>query len=466
MFPTHKQFGVRITGKPWIHTVGACTGRVIALDSPRRDPALELGPYNLASVLKHEFTHTVTLAATRNRIPHWLTEGLAVWQEDHPRSFEWMGMLAERVRRGTLFTLEDINWGFARPRRPDDRQVAYAQSEWMCEFIIERHGYDVIQKMLERFRDRRTQNDVFRELLGVEPAEFDRRFQPWARQQVESWGFPLNAPEDVEPLREAYKNDAENVDLGARLARAELDAGNDERALAVARQVLAREPNHVEAMSVACRVTFHLRQEERAPQARTEIDNEAEPILLRLANRRPGDWVVHKFLGLIALERGDLDRAERHFLDHQRVCPLDPASFAALGGIYLKRGNDEAALPQLLELAQTEEHDPDTFSGLARIYVRRGALPDAAAWFQRALLIDPFSIQLHEELARVKMQLGDSAGALHEYRMLTRLEPTKATHFANAATAAHKAGLSAVAVDMARRAVELDPDSPARVLIP
>ncbi len=466
IFPTHKQFGVRITGKPWIHTVGACTGRVIALDSPRRHPALDLGPYNLASVLKHEFTHTVTLAATENRIPHWLTEGLAVWQEDHPRTFDWMRMLAERVRRGELFTLEEINWGFARPRRPDDRQVAYAQSEWMCEFLIERWGYDIINQMLKRFRERQTQAEVFKELLGIEPVEFDRQFEPWARAQVASWGFSLNPPDAVEPLREAFQEEPENADAGARLARAELDAGNDERALGTARKVLALDEDSVEALSVACSVLFDVRLGERSSHERAEIDGEAEPLLRRLANRRPEDWVVHKFLGLIALDAGDLDRAERHFLDHQRVCPYDPASYSALAGIYLKRGNDDAALPQLLELAQTDEHDPDTFSGLARIYVRRGALPDAANWFERALMIDPFSVQLHEELARVKMQLGDTAGALREYRMLTQLEPHKSSHFANGAAAAHKAGLEEVAAEMARKAVELDPTSPAKALLP
>ncbi len=37
-FPTHKAFAVRITGKPWIYTVGASTGRVIALTAPRATP--------------------------------------------------------------------------------------------------------------------------------------------------------------------------------------------------------------------------------------------------------------------------------------------------------------------------------------------------------------------------------------------------------------------------------------------
>ena len=127
IFPTQREFAVRITGKPWIHTIGACTGRVIALASPRQSAQL-MGPYDWARVLKHEFVHTVTLAATQNRIPHWFTEGLAVSQEEMSRDFAWSELLADAVRRDRLFTLESIDWGFIRPQRPDDRHLAYAQS--------------------------------------------------------------------------------------------------------------------------------------------------------------------------------------------------------------------------------------------------------------------------------------------------------------------------------------------------
>src|SRR5262249_41366943 len=63
VFPTHDAFSVRTTGTPWIGTVGASTGRVIALVAPRAGENT-LGPFNWSQVLRHEYTHTVTLAAT------------------------------------------------------------------------------------------------------------------------------------------------------------------------------------------------------------------------------------------------------------------------------------------------------------------------------------------------------------------------------------------------------------------
>ncbi|MFO1265340.1 MAG: tetratricopeptide repeat protein, partial [Rubrivivax sp.] len=55
IFPQHSRFSVRITGRPWIHTVGACTGPIIAIDAPREGASI--APYNWASTLRHEFSH-------------------------------------------------------------------------------------------------------------------------------------------------------------------------------------------------------------------------------------------------------------------------------------------------------------------------------------------------------------------------------------------------------------------------
>ncbi|RME40104.1 MAG: tetratricopeptide repeat protein, partial [Planctomycetota bacterium] len=258
LFPTHRAFGVRITGKPWIHTVGASTGRVIALASPRETN--QYGRYNMARVLLHEFTHTVTLAATNNRIPHWFTEGLAVLQEDAPRPMLWWRLLAEAARRNRLFTLESIDWGFIRPQQPGDRQMAYAQSEWMCEYLISRFGYDILGTMLADYRQGRTQEEVFEQRLGLTPAAFDEAFASWAKSQLRENGFDLTPVEDVETLIEAVHDDPENAALFARLARAVYDRGDKDRAVKLARRALEKDSREPTALTVAVTV-LHERAE-------------------------------------------------------------------------------------------------------------------------------------------------------------------------------------------------------------
>ena len=125
-----------------------------------------MGAFNWSQVLRHEFTHTVTLAATDNRIAHWMTEGLAVVEEHAPLRWEWVPMLYHAVKKKQLFTMENLTWGFVRPKRPIDRQLAYAESFWICTYIEEKWGHDSILKMLAEFKKGREQRDVFPEILG------------------------------------------------------------------------------------------------------------------------------------------------------------------------------------------------------------------------------------------------------------------------------------------------------------
>lgn len=464
VFPTHRAFGVRITGKPWIHTIGACTGRVIAIDAPRESVDL-MGPYNLARVLKHEFTHTVTLAATDNRIPHWFTEGLAVLQEDAPRSFDWAKMLAEALRRDELFTIESINWGFIRPRGRMDRTQAYAQSEWMCEFIIERYGYDVIDKMLRAYREGKTQTEVLNDLLETSEAEFDTAFREWATREVVRWGFDLSPLENPIKLRAQTLLEGDNADIWGRLARAEFDAENMEAALDAARKALDLDENNVDGLEIASRVLVAASKAAPDRARQTPFEDEALPLLERLAEQDPDNWTAPSLLADIALRRNDLDAAETHLKQLQRVCPMDPASWRGLAGIYLKREQYDLALPQLLELVRTEEHDADVAMEIGRIYQRQGRMRDAIYWYQQGLYISPFSVLLNELLADASMIAGDTESALSAYRMLTKIEPSKAEHFADAAFAAKKMGKPDEARDFARSAVEIDAESPARTLL-
>ena len=188
VFPSHDQFSVRTTGSPWIGTVGASTGRVIALCTPRVGENT-LGTYNWAQVLRHEYTHTVTLSATDNRIAHWMTEGLAVLEEEGPMRWDWVPMLYRAVKTNELFTLDELTWAFVRPKKPHHRTLGYAQSFWVCRYIEQTQGRQALLKMLAEFKAGGRQEDVFPKVLGKSISEFEREFFAWAAAQVAKWGY-------------------------------------------------------------------------------------------------------------------------------------------------------------------------------------------------------------------------------------------------------------------------------------
>ncbi len=460
-FPDHRKFGVRIHGKPWIHTVGACTGRVIAMDAPRRDVR---GNYNFASVLRHEFTHTVTLAATANRIPHWLTEGLAVLQEDRPRSWEWKQLLVERLRRGSLFSVDHIDWGFVRPRQPDDRQVAYAQSEWLCEYLIETWGYEVINRMLKMYRDGSVQREVIPAISGMSTEEFDERFGAWAAERAANWGLPLDPPVDELRTRWLLRVYPENARLHADQA-AVLQGGDDDRAEVHVRRALELDPGNPRVLQVAARLAAHRAASDPGRQRARGLLEEARTHYRALVEMDPQHAEAVAFLAEWANHHEQQQDAIEWAGRLRKLQPENPLSYRILSGVYLAQDDDDAALGPLLELARHEEHDADVPRQIARIYTQRNQLPTAAAWYQQSVYIDPYDLDTHLRYARVLDELPDPLGAVREYRMLTLLEPDRPEHLNELAFAHHRAGQRDQARETARRAVALDPQAAARQLL-
>jgi tetratricopeptide (TPR) repeat protein len=201
VFPTHDAFSARITGNPYIGTVGASTGRIIAIVTPRRGEGTWKA-FNWSQVLRHEFTHTVTLAATDNRISHWMTEGLAVCEEHSPLQWAWVPMLYHAVTNDQLFDMDQLTWMFVRPKKPADRQMAYAESFWVCTYIEKTWGHQAILKMLDEFKHGGLQQDVFPKILGQSQDEFFAGFKAWCNSQVATWGYDKPSSEKYETLKE------------------------------------------------------------------------------------------------------------------------------------------------------------------------------------------------------------------------------------------------------------------------
>src|SRR4029079_19622325 len=128
VFNSHEMFSGRIVALPDLHTVGACTGRMVALVSPPGKGMRKT--FNWGRVLRHELVHISNLEQTNFLVPHWLTEGLAVGNEGFPRPQVWNELLLERVPAGKdVMDLDSIDLGFIRPRNQMDWHMAYCQAQ-------------------------------------------------------------------------------------------------------------------------------------------------------------------------------------------------------------------------------------------------------------------------------------------------------------------------------------------------
>ena len=163
-----------------------------------------MGTFNWSQVLRHEFTHTVTLGLTDNRIEHWFTEGLAVQEEHSPLRWEWVPMLYDAVTNHKLFAMDALTWAFVRPKQPMDRQLAYAESSWICEYVEKTYGHDARRSwrcLTRSCASGHSQDEMFVNVLHRSQSQFFDEFQAWCEQQVSTWGYDEETSKKYDLLR-------------------------------------------------------------------------------------------------------------------------------------------------------------------------------------------------------------------------------------------------------------------------
>lgn len=337
VFPTHEAFSVRTTGSPWIGTVGASTGRVIALVAPRVGHQT-LGPFNWAQVLRHEYTHTVTLGDTDNRIQHWMTEGLAVYEEQTPLRWDWVPMLYGAVTHHQLFPIDQLTWSFVRPKRPIDRQLAYAESFWICKYIEEKYGHETILKMLTDCRNAEPQEVFFPKETHRSLTDFQNDFFAWCDAQVATWGYDQETTKKYEGLREK----------GESLIKAR----QYDDAIGVWEQIEKLRPVDALPHSRLAGLYLALHQNDKAIG---ELDHLAQ---VELKDNR---YTVR--IARIYRDDGKLDEAAKYAMKGVYIDPYDPRAHELLAEIYSKTGNEKGltrekrVLDELARLSAQKKSD-------------------------------------------------------------------------------------------------------------
>jgi tetratricopeptide (TPR) repeat protein len=242
-------FSVRTAGIPGLETFGASLGRVMTVMAPRRDGGS--GPFNWYRVIRHEFVHTFNLMYTRGRVPRWLTEGLATWQEDVPYRFPWVPR--EFARRAMADELPDprgLVEMLIRPQDPRDGEIAYTTAAWMSRYIDETLGREAIIALLDAYRDGLDDASAFRRATGREIDAFHADFIAWVKAQVGPWGFDDATEAQAESIQRRADELVQSRDL--------------ENALAAWSEVLQKQPHNLLAHQRLAGIHLRLGQGEQA----------------------------------------------------------------------------------------------------------------------------------------------------------------------------------------------------------
>ena len=209
-------------------------------------------------------------------------------------------------------------------------------------------------------------------------------------------------------------NAARTPDSAAAMteAVAHLRAGRRPEAVAICEQVLAREPDHPDALHMLGGMALQEGNCERAVA-----------LIGRAAELDPGR--AARFLDLAAAQSGlgDLEAAAESF---ERVLALQPDHLLSL-------------------------------DSLGQIRQRRGDFAAAAECYRRALAVEPGRASLHKGLGESLRALGQADAAAESYRRALAIEPDDKPVLLQLGFLERGRGRLAEALDCFRRAVALDP---------
>ena len=143
----------------------------------------------------------------------------------------------------------------------------------------------------------------------------------------------------------------------------------------------------------------------------------------------PNNDVAHYNLALLAMDRGQIDDAIRHYEaalvsvgEHETPSRLSAALLHNNLGIALSRkGSEQEAIAHYRKAIDLRDDFADAHTNLATALFAKGDTPEAIEHFRRAITLPPEDARSHLRLAVALERSGQTAEAMSEYRRALEL---------------------------------------------
>ena len=291
MLPKQEDFAIRTFGLPGGESfLGVCFGPLITTTSPRG----RLGRANWEAVVWHEMAHTITLAASRHRIPRWLSEGISVYEERQVRPGWGQGMTSEyreRFLSGKVPPIAKLDKSFAG----EDIMLGYYHASLVAEFVVGRFGIGAMRSILADLAAGKPIEKAL-SIRTLPLAELETAFLEHAKKLAAAYGPDLEwTPLTDEEYVDYRKDPAAWVAAHPKRYAAAMmwistlsEEGKWQDAKTRLEEVISAEPNNREefnpyqAIAAACRGLGDEAGERAALMKLLEIDSNASEAAARL----------------------------------------------------------------------------------------------------------------------------------------------------------------------------------------
>jgi predicted O-linked N-acetylglucosamine transferase (SPINDLY family) len=220
-----------------------------------------------------------------------------------------------------------------------------------------------------------------------------------------------------------------NVNQSLQAAAQQIAAGKLDYAKGVVKQVLAGDPNNVDALHLMSMIHY---QEGRLAAA-INCSKQAVDIM-------PDSVALLNNLGTLLKTAGDLRAAQFYYgkaIEADRLC--FPAYYN-LAAVLAESGDNETAAKHYLKAAQLNPEYPDVHYNLGLVYRRLKRYDDAVASLQAALKLDPTHFQAISEIGSCFSDQSNFDEAINHYKKAETIQPKSAELQNNLGVALTRAG--------------------------
>jgi len=286
-----------------------------------------------------------------------------------------------------------------RPKNPQDVPIAYFEASQVCEFIVERFGFDAILRMLAMYRDKAQTADVLRQVLKLTESDFDREFAAYVQTEAMRLNAALKTEANVAASmskEEVLKQLATQDTFALRLRAGDLLAADGDTAGAAAHYKRSIElfPYFTGPGSAYDSLAKILEQ-------KGDIGGSAD-VLEALLKVDENDFEAMRTLARLRLAQGDkargLDALKQSFF----VAPFDYGLHTKAGELSVELKDNAQALAEFqVALALQPPNIAEANYNVASAYYSLGRQPEAKKSVLRALEAAPRYEKAQELLLKI-----------------------------------------------------------------
>ncbi|GAN34276.1 MAG: tetratricopeptide repeat protein [Candidatus Brocadia sp. AMX2] len=335
-------------------TVAICLFNRVIITSPRLLPR----GYQWLDTLTHEYVHYVIMKKTYNRVPIWLHEGIAKFEERRwlegvtptlPVSLE--SLMAEAIEKDYFITFGQMHPSLAKLKKKEDTALAFAEVFTVIDYLFNQGGYPLLVSILDGIKNGKSTEDAVSSAIEIPFVDFEKNWLQDLKQKK------FRRIHGIQILPTKLKESSTIVDDMESVAEIEV---KDAKKYAILGDLLRHEGLHNAAIieyEKAFRKAGHI-----SPQ----IQNK-----LAMSYIMDTQYAKAEEILKVALE----------------YYPEYTTTYISLGELYQRKGEYAAALEILSQANRINPFNPIIHKNLALLYDKLGRKEDAAGELRRLMLL-------------------------------------------------------------------------------